>query len=97
VAVLPYGLQETGKLKNWTNPASAVQLRLLTHRIGTTGINWTKFSTDVGYHNQPIRSQYDIPLPIFWNDIHKCSKLVFVSQQAKDFRNDRFGIKKARD
>ena len=45
VAAMAYALTEAGRLKSWSNPATAVQLGMLTSRIRAAQIDWAQFDT----------------------------------------------------
>jgi len=54
VAAMAYALTEAGRLKSWSNPATAVQLGMLTSRIRAAQIDWSQFDTTNIWHDQPI-------------------------------------------
>ena len=54
VAAMAYALTEAGRLKSWSNPATAVQLGMLTSRIRGAQIDWAQFDTTHVWFDQPI-------------------------------------------
>ena len=54
VAAMAYALTEAGRLKSWSNPATAVQLGMLTSRIRGAQIDWAQFDSGNNWFDQPI-------------------------------------------